>query len=493
MELRPYQVQAIEGIRDHLRRGKRRVLLVSPTGSGKTVAAAEIIHSAVRRGTRSVFLAHRRELITQCSRKLDAFGVDHGILQGANPRYRPWEPVQVASVQTLVKREKKPEAQLIIVDEAHHARAATYEKIFASYPGVPIVGLTATPWRTDGKGLGDLFEEVVVATTPAELVKQGHLVPCTGYAFAAPDLSKVKITAGDYDEGELGELMSQTAIVGGIVEQWLAHAGGVRTVVFAVHVAHSKQIVEQFRARGVAAEHVDGEMPEEERDAILARLASGETRVVSNCQILTEGWDLPECGCVIMARPTKSLGLYLQCVGRGLRPACMDCGEAASPLLVACERCGSPNIKRVARLHDHAGCSLEHGLPTDERDYSLTATPPKRGGKGQQQAAAVRICEKCFLAYKPALDTCPGCGHRNPVKVTQVVEVEGEAIPLEQIKTYVRTDERSKRNYYFAQLRQAQQKGHKLGAAYHRFRAKFGEAPPREWLAEFQRKRSEAP
>ncbi|MFN7130780.1 MAG: DEAD/DEAH box helicase [Myxococcales bacterium] len=466
MDLRDYQVRAIEGIRSRIRAGKKRVLLVSPTGSGKTVTAAEVIRSAVSRGTKVVFLAHRRELINQCSAKLDSFGVEHGIIQGSHPRYRPWEPVQVASVQTLRKRERKPEAQLIVVDEAHHARAATYERIFAAYPQAPILGLTATPWRTDGKGLGDLFEDVVVAATPAELVEQGHLVPCDGYAFDAPDLSKVKVTAGDYDEGELGELMSGTKLVGNIVQQWLAHAGGVRTVVFAVHVAHSKQLVEQFRASGVAAEHVDGEMPVEEREAILARLKSGETRVVSNCQILTEGWDLPELGCVIMARPTKSVGLYLQCVGRGLRPA--------------------PG-KLVARLHDHAGCAFEHGLPTDDRDYSLEGSPVKKRGAKGAPAPSVRTCERCFALYPPALEACPRCGLSNAKRLTQVIEVEGTAIPLSEVKTYVKTDERSKRNLYMHLLRTAQEKGRKLGWAWHVYKDKFNEPPPREWLAEFQR------
>src|SRR3990172_812358 len=202
MHLRPYQSEAIAALRDMLRRGLRRVILVSPTGSGKTVMACALMQSAVARGNRVLVLAHRKELIDQCSEKLDRFGVPHGVQMAEHPRWRPQDPVQVASVATLIRRltgPRRPEAELIVVDECHHARAETYQKILDSYPGAPVIGLTATPWRSDGKGLGELFQDRVVAATVAQLTASGDLVPSAGFSYEIPDLAQVRTTGGDYN------------------------------------------------------------------------------------------------------------------------------------------------------------------------------------------------------------------------------------------------------------------------------------------------------
>jgi hypothetical protein len=250
-------------------RRRPRVLLVSPTGSGKTTIAAAIIRSAVGRGHGVLFLAHRRELLDQCSERLDGVGIDHGVIQSGHPRDLPGLPVQVASVQTLVRRELQVAPKLIIIDEAHRARAKTYDKIIALFPEAVIIGLTATPLRMDDRGLGELFEELVEAETPAGLIARGHLVGYAGFAYSSPDLSEVKKRGSDYDDKGLERVMGSRKILGDIVEQWQLHAAGKRTVVFAVTVAHSLQIVERFRDVGVAAEHVDGETPVRERAAIL--------------------------------------------------------------------------------------------------------------------------------------------------------------------------------------------------------------------------------
>jgi superfamily II DNA or RNA helicase len=468
LQLRDYQTRAIHELRLRLLAHKRRLLLVAPTGAGKTVIASEMIRSAVSRGTPTLFLAHRKELVDQPSRKLDELGIDHGIVMASHWRSKPWLPVQVASVQTLVRRlESKPAAGLIIIDEAHHARAATYERIIDAYPGVPVIGLTATPWRTDGKGLGDLFEDSYLVTTPSRLVADGWLVPVSGFAFDSPDLRTIKRTAGDYNEHELGAVMSETRLVGNIVEQWLRHARGadgrgLRTVVFAVHVEHSKQIVEQFRAAGVAAEHLDDQTPTREREAVFARLHSGQTTVLSNVGICTEGWDEPLLGCVILARPTLSVGLAIQMIGRGRRPA---------P--------GKPKML----LHDHAGVVMQHGLPDDERDWSLTADV--RVGKKQQGAAgvAVRACKTCFALYSPLLQACPLCGAPNARRIKQITTVEGEAIPLEEVKARVVASEDRMRQEYQHLCRLARQRGYKPGWAKMRFHGRYKQWPRREWEA----------
>src|SRR4051812_17763633 len=190
--LRDYQSVALDAIRAKLRSAVRSVLLVAPTGSGKTTIAAEMIRGAVARQGAVLFLAHRKELIDQCSARLDGVGVEHGVIMAGHRRVAPGCPVQVASIPTLVKRlDRLPRATLIVVDEAHHARAGTYGSVLGSYPGVPVIGLTATPWRLDNRGLGELFEDLVVASTPRELIAAGHLVPFTGFAYDIPDLKGI--------------------------------------------------------------------------------------------------------------------------------------------------------------------------------------------------------------------------------------------------------------------------------------------------------------
>ncbi len=393
-----------------------------------------MIHSAVVRGGSVLVIAHRRELIDQVSIRLDQFGVDHGVIMANHQRHKPWLPVQVASIATLARRmtladgtphPNRPRPSLIIIDEAHHARAGTYLKILECFPGVAVIGLTATPWRTDGKGLGELFEALVVAATPAELIDAGHLVRYAGFSYQIPNLEGVKTTGGDYDGLQLSERCSTVELVGGIVEQYQEHSPGKRAVVFAVGVAHSQMIVSAFTKAGIAAEHLDGETPNDLRAAILARLASGETHVVSNCAVLTEGWDCPAVEVCILARPTKSAGLFMQMVGRVLRPA--------------------PG-KALARIHDHAGCMIEHGLPDRDRDYSLECDVEKKrkGGK-----AAVAICPECMATCDIDAESCPQCGVVFDVPKgsgREVKYVDGIAMTIDDIRAMFADDTRRATN-----------------------------------------------
>ena len=457
--LRPYQADALEGIREELRGGRRRVLLVSPTGSGKTTIAAEMVRSAVSRGNRVLFLAHRKELIDQCSARLDGCSVPHGVIMAGHPRYQPLEPVQVASIPTLVRREPPP-ADLVVLDEAHHARARTYERILEHYPRAPVVGLSATPWRIDGKGLGELFEAVVVAARVRSLIEAGHLVSYSGFAYDHPSLASVDKRGSDYDQRGLELVMGGRKLIGNIVGQWQRHASNARTVVFACTVAHSREVVERFRAAGVTAEHLDGETPKEERAAILARLASGRTRVVSNVAVLTEGWDCPAVEVCILARPTLSVGLYLQMVGRVLRP--------------------SPG-KAQARIHDHAGCILRHGLPDEDRNYSLDADV--RSPAAKEKAPGVRRCKACLAVYASDLPACPVCGVAPVVKQRRIQEVDDaavQAVRLEEIRR-VEAPVEVRRRYFEQQMELAKSRDYRPGWAAFRYKARFGAWPPREW------------
>jgi superfamily II DNA or RNA helicase len=404
VDLRPYQTKAIVDARSEMARGARKVLVVCPTGGGKTVLAAEIIRSAVARGSRVLFLAHRRELITQTCDKLHRFGVEHGVIQ-AGFRPAPHRPVQVASVQTLIRRpEACTRADLIFVDEAHHLTLKnTYAKLLAWYPQARVVGLTATPWRLDGAGLADVFDGYVLACTPRELREAGFLVPVGGWQYEGIDTSHARVQHGDFVAGDVQRAAMSGKVVGDVVGEWKEHAAGRRTVLFAVTVEHSQKMVAAFQAAGVAAEHLDGETPTEQRDGILARLRSGQTLVVSNCNVLTEGFDCPELEVALLCRPTLSTSLYLQMVGRILRPSAG---------------------KTLARIHDHANCLAAHGHPFADRDYSPQKSSRAERSATEKDAAKKKCCPKCeaVLARWP----CDACGF-SPTPVELQLEFEEAA------------------------------------------------------------------
>jgi superfamily II DNA or RNA helicase len=420
IHLRPYQIGAVAGIEARIAAGVRRLVLVLPTGGGKTTIAGSLILRAVARGQRVLFLAHRRELIVQAYLRLLDMGLpvqQVGIVMASDARRRPGAAVQVASIDTL-RRRARPLADLVFVDECHRALATSYREIAADYPDAIHLGLTATPYRADGKGLGDAYDELIVVATPRQLIGEGYLVEPRVFTVPPsqrPNLAGIRVARGDYAARELDDAMNRQALVGNIVEHWQRHAGGVRTVVFAVSIAHSRHITERFREAGVAAEHLDGATATQERDAILARLDRGETLVVSNCGVLCEGWDQPSVKCAVLARPTKSTGLYLQQAGRILRPW----QETAAVIL------------------DHAGCAHEHGLPQDDRDFSLEGTKRRRAPK--DATAPVRECPACFLVSSLATRVCPACGELLVASREPPEEVAGDLVPAEEARAPPRT------------------------------------------------------
>lgn len=379
-QLRDYQQRGLEQILAAYRGGARVVLAVAPTGSGKTTI---FTHLTSELDASTVILVHRRELATQAANRLREFGVDFGFIMAGEPT-RPWARVQIASVQTLVRR-AVPRAGLVICDEAHLSTANTWTKILGQYPRAKILGFTATPWRLSGKPLAGAYDACVVIATPRELREQGHLCDYIGFSYKTPDLSDVKTTAGDYNEAQSAEKMREPSIVANVVEQWLAHASALSTVVFAVTVEHSKQLTAEFRAAGVRAEHLDGQTPTFQRMAILRRVESGETQVLCNVGVAVEGLDIPRLKCCVLARPTKSLARALQMPGRVRRP--WD--------------------GLTARIHDHAFLIRQHGLPDDDRDYRLSgkvAKPP-----------VLTTCEKCLAVYRGP--TCKACGGENEPQI----------------------------------------------------------------------------
>jgi DNA repair protein RadD len=471
--LRPYQAKAVEDVRALIRRGARRILVVAPTGAGKTVIASHILSGIVGRKRTGLFVAHRRELILQSYRKTvgctcsagyvhDSFMPDPacrgdglpegsvGVIMAGDKRRRPTAPIQIASIDTLRNR-VKPAADVVFVDECHRALARGYVELQAAYPKAVHLGLTATPYRADGKGLGDAYDEIVIVASPRVLIDEGFLVEPSVWTVPAadlPDLGKVKLKGGDYDEKALAVAVDQGGLVGNIVEHWERHALNVPTVAFAASVAHSKHIAESFVARGHRAEHLDGETPRAERDAILGRLERGEITIVTNCGVLTEGWDQPRVKCCILARPTKSTGLYLQCAGRILRPF----------------------EGRGAIILDHAGSVLEHGLPQDDREFSLDAKKKLSAPK----APSCKTCEQCFAIVPTAVRVCPACGFEFPFAESSP---ELEEAPGELVEVRPATQD-EKRAAWDALCKTAEQRGYKPGWAWHQYREKFGMNPP---------------
>jgi superfamily II DNA or RNA helicase len=379
------------------------VLLVLPTSAGKTVTAGALIAGALDKGNKVMFLAHRKELIDQPSELLDKLGIDHGVIKAGHWRQRPDLPVQVASVQTLARRGTRPDVRVVIVDEAHRRLAQMYEDVFADYPNALILGLTATPIRLDGRGLHRVFDEMVVGASYSQLLERDPPALCQPRMFVpdVPDLADVPVSHGEYQRASLGARMTGQ-LIGKIVTHWLEHARGRPTVCFAPTIDKSLAIVEDFRRQGIAAAHVDGKMTDAERTTILKRLAHGELDVVSNVDLLVEGYDLPRLSALILARPTKSISRYLQMCGRVGR---VDAS------------------KTDALIFDHAGCYFEHGHPTDDREWSL-----EDGYKAERTISLFYICEVCFAAV-PRGQVCPTCGSAKIREVRRgVVEETDDAL-----------------------------------------------------------------
>ncbi|MBU2515110.1 DEAD/DEAH box helicase [bacterium] len=346
--LRPYQHQGIEAIFTAWRNGIRSVLFQMPTGTGKTVLFSEIVKKGHDHERKVLIVVHRKELIEQIEGKLRGKGVEAGIiLAGVEADYS--KIIQVASIQTLNRR-KHPQANLIIIDECHHAKAASYKKLWEIYPDAKFLGVTATPIRLSGEGFDDLFDVLVPSMQTKQFIRQGYLAPIKHFVGATPDLKTVKKRRGDYVTELLGKVMLDNTLMVNLIESYQKYALNKSAIVFAVNVEHSKTVAERYNQNGISAAHIDGTTPREERKNLLEQFKSKKIKVLSNVEIITEGFDFPECEAVQLARPTKSLALYLQMVGRVMRIA---------------------KGKKFGLVLDNAGLWLEHGLPIIDREWTL--------------------------------------------------------------------------------------------------------------------------
>lgn len=407
--LRPHQQTALDGLKHSLLTGHRRPMLQAPTGFGKTVVAAHIVAGARAKGKRVAFCVPSLGLIDQTFDRFVENGIDAaemGVLQGNHPWRRPHAPVQIATAQTLARRDL-PEVDVVVIDEAH-IRFSVYEAWMTDpdWQRVPFIGLSATPWA---RGLGRLFDDLICPTSLTALIGEGYLSPFRVFAPTHVDLTGVRTLAGDYHEGELAERMNKPKLVADIVSTWLARAGGLPTLCFATGRQHAQSIHDRFCEVGVKAAYVDADTPREEREAIGKRLAAGDVQVVCNIGTLTTGidWDVR---CIILARPTKSESLFVQIIGRGLRTA---------------------DGKTECLILDHSDTHLRLGMVTDIDFEALDDGRKEAKGKPEKKhkVALPRECAACACLIPAHVATCPSCGH--VMQVATVLQMPGTLAEME--------------------------------------------------------------
>ena len=445
MNLRPYQDSAVNLIRDSYRNGKKTPLLVLPTGGGKTIVFSYICKAAIDKNKKVLILVHRDSLFKQTSKTLQTFNVQHGLIgagYSANYNYT----CQVAKIGSLINRMQYFNPDLIIVDEAHHAVSPTYKKIIDNYSNSLVLGVTATPVRTNGQGLDDVFDDLIVGSSIQELTDLGYLV--RPRIFIPPNnlqLGKVKVTAGDYNKKELEQEMNKSTITGNAVEHYRMLCDGVPAVVFCVSVKHSIDVANEFKSAGYSAESIDGSMQQSEIDRILSGLSSSRLQIVTSCDLISEGTDIPAIGCAILLRPTQSESLYLQQVGRALR----TCAGKDSCVIL-----------------DHVGNVLKHGHPLVDRDWSLSGKDKKKKKKDSEPDIKFKVCKKCYFVFN---DTkCPACGVEVETKVRKLTKLDGLLVEMEKIEK--KDIIRQARTY--EELKLVEKKmGYKNGWAWHRWNA----------------------
>ena len=401
MELRPYQRESIDDLRGGYRSGARRQLLVSPTGSGKTCTFAFIAKSSAAKGQRTLILTHRAEILGQISKTLKTVGVDHAILQ-AGMRTPKTAKTVVASIGTLVRRlDEFPAPDLIICDEAHHLPGETWTKVIAQFNCASLLGVTATPERLDGKGLGAYFDRMVRGPEVQWLIDNGFLArPRYFTPERLVDTSALHKVAGDFNRKESAEAVDKPTITGDAVQQYRKHCLGKRAVVFCVSVAHAEHVAEYFSLSGIPAASIDGTMTDDERSERIARLTSGNLLVLTSCELISEGFDLPVVDAAILMRPTHSLAMHLQQVGRCLR---------------------THESKPWSLVLDHVGNCLRHGLAEERREWSLDGREKR---KALEKEVLPRRCEKCFCMFTSP--KCPECGETPESKARVIENVEGQ-------------------------------------------------------------------
>lgn len=440
--LRPYQEKILTEVLSLMRKGYKKPLVVLPTGGGKTALFAFMSSQAQAKGNTVWFLVHRRELLDQTLDTFERFDI----------------PLKTIHVSMVSQWKKLPPPDMIVMDEAHHSKARTWLNIFEAYPDVWTIGLTATPTRLDGKPLGDLYDCMAQGPTTYQLINMDYL---SNYKYVAPpvqlDLSQVHVKRGDYDPKETSKLLRSRTVYSSIIDEYNRNASGRQAIYFCTTIEHSVETAEAFHGAGINAVHFDGNTPKKQRKEIIRKFRTGEIQVLCNVSLIGEGFDMPDCEVVGLVRPTQSLSVYLQQVGRCLRY--------------------KPG--KTAIILDHVGNYQRHGLPDEPREWSLNQMVKSYQRMDYKGNYTIRVCPNCYAVYSNTERQCPVCGEA--YETTQEELSEKENIRLVEIS---RKNQREREKYAWSSqaLEQASTyselcdiarlRGYKVGWAWHQAKAR---------------------
>ena len=405
MQLRPYQSQLVTEIRGQYQLGRKAVLAVLSTGAGKTYIFSYIAQQASIKGNRVLILVHRAELLDQASRSLSSMSVQHGLIQ-ANRAMDLSHAVQVASVQTVARRLHllpRDFFGLLVIDEAHHSAAGTWASVIAHFHAAKLLGVTATPIRGDGRGLGEHYQAMVQGPTAQQLTDDGFLAAAKVLAPPGFDSAGLRKRMGDFDTKQAEQRVG--TIMGDCLGHYRKHLSGQTAIAFCCSVAHAEAVAGLFQSAGIAAASIDGTMDAGARRKLLQRLAVGDLKVLTSCALIGEGVDVPSVGGCILLRPTASVGLHLQMIGRCLRP--------------------QPG--KTAVVLDHVGNTLRLGHHLEERDWTLDGLRKR----DREAAPSVKVCPQCFSTSISTAQVCRDCGHVfAPPERRELRQVEGELVEM---------------------------------------------------------------
>lgn len=414
IELRNYQQNVIDDIAYEFKLGKNKICATLPCGAGKTILSGWMARATALNYKRVIFMVHRQELIDQTSATFTAMNINHGVITTGSPKEYEL-PVQVASVQTLVKRlNEMPTPDFIICDECHHVVANTYKKIINNYPEVKVLGVTATPERLGGYGLGDVFESMVIGPTVKQLISWGNLTPYQYYAPPAKfNADEVRIKFGEFVKSDLEIQLDNNAVVGDIIANYKKVAAGMRAICYCVNRKHSEHVAQCFNAAGIKAIHVDGETHKSIRNQAIRDFRDNKIKILCNAELFGEGFDVPAMEAVILARPTQSLTLFIQQSMRAMRP-------------------DPDNPNKTAVIIDHVGNCFRHGMPDDDREWSLETKKKK-----QTRTISVKTCPQCYTAHYSNVRACPSCGFTYPIASSREElpdSQNGELVKIEAVE-----------------------------------------------------------
>lgn len=412
INLRPYQLALKNKAREAFKNNKR-VILLAPCGSGKTVIASSIMQDAIKKGNKVWFIVHRSELMKQANDTLERYGI-------------PKKNLEVYMVQSLAhKLDKiKEEPNLIIVDECQHSSSSTYRKIINQYPNAYILGLSATPTRLTGKPLGDIYETIISEVTAKQLIEMKYLAD---YSYYAPELNidfnNIKIKAGDYDTEDVNRVMSKAKIYGDIIKTYKKLANNKKTILYCASIEYSKKMEKLFSENGYKIKHFDGTTPEKERQQIVEDFRNNKIQMLTNVDLIGEGFDVPDCECVLLLRPTQSLNLFIQ----------------------SSTRCLRKNGDKKAIIIDYVNNIQKHGLPTMDRQWSLDKKVKEYDNENDDGTLRIRVCKECFSTFEGG-DVCPYCGAKY-----ELTAIEIENIKEVQLKK-VEEEKELKRQQYLSSV-----------------------------------------